>query len=112
MSPALLLGRKKRLHECVGSPLEIREENNLQVRYTGAGMNVARSFGPAVMSGMFDDHWVFWLGPILGGVIAAVVYENVFQAPPITSEDLDKAQITAMAKLANKEVVADRTTSI
>lgn len=82
------------------------------VRYTGAGMNVARSFGPAVMSGMFDDHWVFWLGPVLGGVIAAVVYENVFQAPPITTEDLDKAQITAMAKLANKEVVADRTTSI
>uniref|UniRef100_A0A1E1XF86 Putative aquaporin aqpcic-like protein n=1 Tax=Amblyomma aureolatum TaxID=187763 RepID=A0A1E1XF86_9ACAR len=82
------------------------------VRYTGAGMNVARSFGPAVMSGMFDDHWVFWLGPILGGVIAAVVYENVFQAPPITTDDLDKAQITAMAKLANKEVIADRTTSI
>lgn len=38
-------------------------------------MNPARSFGPAVMAGAWKSHWVFWLGPAAGAVIAAVAYQ-------------------------------------
>jgi len=45
------------------------------VPFTGAGMNSARSFGPAVVSGFpFHRHWVYWVGPALGSFLAAGLY--------------------------------------
>ena len=41
---------------------------------TGAAMNPARWFGPAVASGTFADWYVWWIGPLLGAAIAALVY--------------------------------------
>jgi len=48
--------------------------------FTGAGMNPARSLGPALATGIVTDHWVYWAGPLLGGVAAALLYQLVFQA--------------------------------
>ena len=45
---------------------------------TGASMNPARSFGPAVASGIFEGQAIYWIGPILGGVLAALLYEHLF----------------------------------
>jgi aquaporin Z len=44
---------------------------------TGGSMNPARSFGPALVQGHWDWHALYWLAPVVGGVIAALVYEHL-----------------------------------
>ncbi|ODS32067.1 MAG: hypothetical protein SCARUB_02820 [Candidatus Scalindua rubra] len=44
---------------------------------SGGALNPARVFGPAVASGHFDYHFVWWFGPIIGGILAGLLYEKV-----------------------------------
>lgn len=44
---------------------------------TGASMNPARSFGPALVSGLWQAQWIYWLAPILGAVIGASLYQGL-----------------------------------
>ena len=44
---------------------------------TGASMNPARSFGPALASGQWRDFWLYVVGPILGASLGALAYQLV-----------------------------------
>ena len=40
----------------------------------GAGLNVARAFGPALVLGDWTRHWVWWVGDMLGAAIFAAIF--------------------------------------
>lgn len=44
---------------------------------SGASMNPARSFGPALISGNFSHHWIYWAAPILGAALAVLAYNVI-----------------------------------
>ena len=45
---------------------------------TGGSMNPARSFGPAVVTHLFEGQAAYWIGPLLGGTVAALLYDKLF----------------------------------
>jgi MIP family channel proteins len=45
---------------------------------TGASMNPARSLGPAVVANFYEGQAAYWIGPLLGGILAAVLYDQLF----------------------------------
>lgn len=50
---------------------------------SGASMNPARSFGPALVSGAWDAHWVYWLAPLVGAILGALLYQ--YLRVPVTT---------------------------
>ena len=46
---------------------------------TGASMNPARTFGPGLAAGYFENHAVYWIGPFLGAAIAALVFQYLLR---------------------------------
>jgi MIP family channel proteins len=46
---------------------------------TGASMNPARSFGPALATGQWESHWIYWAGPIAGAALAVLLYDYIRQ---------------------------------
>ncbi len=47
----------------------------LGISFTGTSVNPARTFGPALFAGTLSTYWVFLLAPLVGGILAALVYE-------------------------------------
>ena len=60
---------------------------------TGASLNTARSFGPAVVTQIWEGQAAYWIGPPIGGILAALVYDRLFlrRAP----EPVDHGAIAA-----------------
>ena len=64
---------------------------------TGASMNPARSFGPAVASGYFEAQVIYWAAPIAGAIVAALLYEFLFlrrEIEPVSHGTLRPAATT------------------
>src|SRR5213082_1282917 len=49
---------------------------------TGAAMNPARVFGPAVAANFWHDHYVYWVGPFVGGGLGGFVYRIFIERKP------------------------------
>jgi aquaporin TIP len=49
---------------------------------TGAAMNPARVFGPALASGHWHNHLVYWIGPLIGGAMGGLVYGRYLLKEP------------------------------
>ncbi|KAF9223326.1 aquaporin-like protein, partial [Gyrodon lividus] len=62
----------------VGIGLTLFVGHLFAVFYTGASMNTARAFGPAVVTGFAfsgqSKHWVYWVGPFLGSLLGSAFY--------------------------------------
>jgi MIP family channel proteins len=44
---------------------------------SGASMNPARSFGPALVSGIWEAQWIYWIAPCLGAILGALTYQLI-----------------------------------
>lgn len=55
----------------------------LEAHVSGTSLNAARSLGPAVFSGIWEHHWIYWTAPILGAQLAALAYRLAPRSPPV-----------------------------
>ncbi|KAK8068804.1 aquaporin-like protein [Apiospora phragmitis] len=62
----------------VGIGLALFVAELVGVYYTGGSLNPARSLGPCIVTGEFDqEHWVYWVGPGIGALIAIGFYQFI-----------------------------------
>ncbi|KAL2776430.1 aquaporin-6 [Daubentonia madagascariensis] len=91
-SPATMIGISVALGHLIG------------IYFTGCSMNPARSFGPAVIIGKFTVHWVFWVGPLTGAVLASLIY-NFILFPDTKTLAQRLAILTGIAQVERAVVV-------
>ena len=63
-------------------------------RITGAAMNPARAFGPEVVQQDFTNFWIYWIGPIVGGLVAAFLYTFLFLQPETAAPPVSRPSVS------------------
>lgn len=74
------------------------------IKYTGSSINPARTFGSAVVANVWDNQWVYWLGPSLGGIAAGFIYTYCFAAPSPDARPGPNATEYSPVRLEEKEL--------
>ncbi len=73
----------------MGTPFAIGATITLDILFggplTGAAMNPARVFGPGLASWFWHDHYVYWIGPLIGGALGGFVYGLVIERTPVSA---------------------------
>ncbi|KAI5250912.1 Aquaporin-1 [Manis pentadactyla] len=77
----------------------------LAIDYTGCGINPARSFGSSVITHNFKDHWIFWVGPFIGGALAVLIYD--FILAPRTSDLTDRVKVWTSGQVEEYDLDGD-----
>ncbi|XP_062979273.1 aquaporin-1 [Elgaria multicarinata webbii] len=77
----------------------------LAIDYTGCGINPARSFGSALIYNNFTNHWIFWVGPIIGGAAAALIYD--FILAPRCGDVTDRMKVWTSGQVEEYDLDAD-----
>jgi MIP family channel proteins len=73
---------------------------------SGASMNPARSFGPALISWHWNAHWVYWVAPVLGSIAGALTYQFV-RGEPIMGERKAKEVLFVCVHNAGRSQMAE-----
>jgi MIP family channel proteins len=69
----------------------------IMIPVDGCSINPARSLGPAAVSRTWNHFWIYWAGPLIGGMIAALIYElgfRVFEPEHVTDQKLAQSRNT------------------
>jgi MIP family channel proteins len=60
------------------------------IPFTGASVNPARSFAPALVGDTWAAHWVYWMGPLAGALVAWVLYKMIVEGDTDFSDDISE----------------------
>jgi len=96
---------RNRSTACIAIGFAVYIAHSVLIPITGCSINPTRSFGPAIVASIrYDDadkiwkhHWIFWAGPLIGSVLAVLVYKLTTVAQPASEEEKAEAEADAQA---------------
>jgi len=74
------------------------------IPFTSAAANPIRAFGPAVVLNIRENQWIYWAGPITGGVLGSLSYKYILKQPEATSTTMKELRV-ATGRLGAEEVI-------
>jgi MIP family channel proteins len=63
------------------------------IPFTGASVNPARTLGPALVGSVWDDAWIYFVAPLIGGALAAIVHAFLYGREPVVVEVVEVTEV-------------------